>query len=355
MDEKKKDLIPVAAIALFLVIIIILCAVRLTSRRNKQEELMTQPVVTAEQTEETLTVEEEESETQTASADEVQGVKKESEQETTAAQSQSGAAKKTSETKEESSSESTEEAKLPEGWVAPEGSINSKDPFADAIGVDKTNEEMLSEMAGYWAEGRMDAVEDLAELAWFRKMSASIIDQNTFYYYGERNAAGQPEGTGIAVYADNEYYYGSWVNGKREGQGEWFKKYVYYDNDAVSDRAFQVHMYLGEWKNDLPNGMGQEHIDLDMKQAAVQGRYVQNVIGTFEDGLYNGEMYLTTLDSDSSQEEWNGIADGGIWSPYGAASSKKEVPVCQDVDDDDNYLWLAVRENQGRGIDELLD
>ena len=34
MDDKKRDLIPVAAIALFLVIIIALCAVRLRSREN---------------------------------------------------------------------------------------------------------------------------------------------------------------------------------------------------------------------------------------------------------------------------------------------------------------------------------
>ena len=29
---------------------------------------------------------------------------------------------------------------------------------------------------------------------------------------------------------------------------------------------------------------------------------------------------------------WNGFADAGIWSPYGAGSNRKEVPVCQDVD-----------------------
>ena len=34
MDDKKRDLIPVAAIALFLVIIIALCAVRLHQRRG---------------------------------------------------------------------------------------------------------------------------------------------------------------------------------------------------------------------------------------------------------------------------------------------------------------------------------
>ena len=38
MDDKKRDLIPVAAIALFLVIIIALCAVRLHQRRETRAD-----------------------------------------------------------------------------------------------------------------------------------------------------------------------------------------------------------------------------------------------------------------------------------------------------------------------------
>ena len=113
-------------------------------------------------------------------------------------------------------------------------------------------------------------------------------------------------------------------------------------------------MYAGEWKNDLPDGEGQEHYELDMSKAAKKERYIQNVIGTFRSGFYSGEMYLTTLNWDGNQEEWNGFADAGIWSPYGAGSNRKEVPVCQDVDDDNNYLWLSVRDNKDRGIYELM-
>lgn len=39
MDDKKRDLIPVAAIALFLVIIIALCAVRLHQRGETRAEI----------------------------------------------------------------------------------------------------------------------------------------------------------------------------------------------------------------------------------------------------------------------------------------------------------------------------
>lgn len=336
MNDKRRDMIPIAAIAVFLVIIIILCVVRLSGRKNKEEENGT-------------SVTQESVETQSSSE-----IERETENETG---TKTAAALQT----EDEETESAIENELPSGKsktvtqnTLTGKTISGNDPFAAASGVNKTNEEMLLEMAGYWEQSNLEAVEELAHLAWFMKMSASIVDENTFYYYGERNSSGQPEGTGIACYADNSYYYGQWAGGKREGQGEWVRYYVYYDDDLTSDRAYTMHMYIGEWANDMPNGDGQEHYELDMSQAAKNERYLQNVIGTFQDGLYSGEMYLTTLSVDGNQEEWNGFAEEGIWSPYGAATNKKEIPICQDVDDDNNYLWIAVKSNKDRGIDELI-
>ena len=334
MDDKKRDLIPVAAIALFLVIIIALCAVRLHQRRETRAEIAetesTQIWYSEEQAESA------ESETKDA-ADQTE--------ETTAGK------KQTTERGQQEDETLTEhpDSKLPAGkgkesqGAKQEGNlrtVSGNDPLSGAESANKTNEEMLLEMSGYWEQDNMDAVEDLAMLPWYMRMSSDISDANSFYYYGERSSAGQPDGTGIACYADNAYYYGEWSNGKREGNGKWVRFYVYYDDDTTSDRAYREHMYAGEWKNDLPDGEGQEHYELDMSKAAKKERYIQNVIGTFRSGFYSGEMYLTTLNWDGNQEEWNGFADAGIWSPYGAGSNRKEVPVCQDVDDE----FTAARE-----------
>lgn len=347
MEDKRRDFIPVAAIAVFLVIIIILCAVRLSERKSKDaqnEAPVAESVDILENTE-----------TETASEAETKGGK-ETESETGALTT---ARKGETETESESIENEIPSGKEKETVVektkeTAARTISGNDPFAAAEGVNKTNEEMLMEMSYYWEQGNQKAVDDLANLAWFMKMSDSIRDEDTFYYYGERNAAGQPEGMGVACYADNAYYYGQWAGGKREGTGKWIKYYVYYDDDVTSDRAYTVHMYMGEWANDMPNGEGQEHYDLDMSQASKNDRYLQNVIGTFQDGLYSGEMYLTTLDPNGNQEEWNGLAEEGIWSPYGAATNKKEVPVCRDVTNDDNYLWILVKNNKDRGILELI-
>lgn len=342
MNDKKKDLIPVAAIAVFLVIIIILCVVRLNDRKSGDEERNASAAESVDMlySSEAGTGMESLTETESTEASKAALARKDKEQET---ETQS------IENQIPSGKQKTEIKKTSEVRT-----ISGNDPLSGAESANKTNEEMLLEMSAYWEQNNMEAVEDLAHLAWYMKMSASIADENTFYYYGERNEQGQPQGTGVACYADNAYYYGQWVNGKREGQGEWIKYYVYYDDDTVSDRAYKQHMYLGEWAGDLPNGDGQEHYELDMKQAANKDRYIQNVIGTFKNGLYSGEMYLTTLNWEGNQEEWNGFADEGIWSPYAAATNKKEVPICQDVDDDSNYLWITVRSNKDKGIDELI-
>ncbi|MDE7248738.1 MAG: hypothetical protein K2N82_02410 [Lachnospiraceae bacterium] len=105
----------------------------------------------------------------------------------------------------------------------------SPTPYQQIMSTDKVDyskvsynrDEQLKEMMTYWADGNQKALDDLANLDRFKAMSWALKDTTDFYYYGERNAAGQPEGKGIAVYADNQYYYGDWKNGVRSGGGTW--------------------------------------------------------------------------------------------------------------------------------------
>ena len=85
----------------------------------------------------------------------------------------------------------------------------------------------LSEMMSYWEQGNQKALDDLANLDRFRAMSYQLKGTNKFYYAGETNADGKPDGTGIAVYADNQYYYGAWKNGVREGEGRFMHYHIH--------------------------------------------------------------------------------------------------------------------------------
>lgn len=189
MDDKKRDLIPVAAIALFLVIIIALCAVRLHQRRETRAEIAetesTQIWYSEEQAESA------ESETKDA-ADQTE--------ETT------GEKKQTAERGQQEDEALTEhpDSKLPAGkgkesqGAKQEGThrtVSGNDPLSGAESANKTNEEMLLEMSGYWEQDNMDAVEDLAMLPWYMRMSSDISDANSFYYYIMASAAAQDSRT----------------------------------------------------------------------------------------------------------------------------------------------------------------
>ena len=111
--------------------------------------------------------------------------------------------------------------------------------------------------------------------------------------FGETDGDKRPSGKGLAMYADNQYYYGEWKNGARSGNGMWIKYYVYDQNANAKDSIYLQHSYSGSWANDLPNGDGAEHYDFIDENLEPEVAYNRNFIGNFKDGLYHGEIYIT--------------------------------------------------------------
>ena len=56
----------------------------------------------------------------------------------------------------------------------------------------------LKEMMAYWADNNQKALDDLANLERFMAMSWSLKGTDDCYYYGQKDANGLPNGTGIA-------------------------------------------------------------------------------------------------------------------------------------------------------------
>lgn len=221
--------------------------------------------------------------------------------------------------------------------------------------VKKTNVEMLKEMMDYWSKGNVEAVEDLSGLAHYRAMSGSLQSPSYFYYYGDRNEAGKPEGTGIAVYGGDQYYYGRWMDGVRSGEGTWLKMYYYADSDTKADRALVSHSYTGSWQNNLPNGEGHEQYGIDIDQAKAGSRYWQNVMGEFQDGLYNGEMYIVTEDAGGNLQEWYGNASQGVFETFDGRDQEGRVPICQDAKNPDSHIWIQPLDNMDLGLMEIRE
>lgn len=224
----------------------------------------------------------------------------------------------------------------------------------DENDVSYTKEFILNEMMPYFADNNVEAIWDLAHLRRYVKLSAQLVGTGTYYYMGDVNASGAPEGIGLAIYENNSYYYGSWSDGKRSGDGRWYRFYIDEIGKPLTKKKYQAHSYSGQWSNDLPNGEGAEHYDIDITQIGYEERVIQNVIGHFTDGLYDGEMYANSVDEVGNVEEWNGVAHNGVFDLWRDMSRIGECSVWQHRDNPDLCLDIDKSENKNQGIRELL-
>ncbi|MCM1135663.1 MAG: hypothetical protein NC400_08825 [Clostridium sp.] len=215
--------------------------------------------------------------------------------------------------------------------------------------VEFHEEEQLRDMMAYWADNNQKAINDLVYLDHYVAMSYSLRGTNNFYYYGDKDGNGRPNGKGIAVYADNRYYYGDWKNGVRSGQGTFWHFHIHFEKNT--DDLYTAHQYTGGWANDLPDGEGSEHYDYDGMLLKERVGYNANLIGSYSAGLINGDFYMTNIYSDESSKEWNGKAERGSWVYLSKNRDKKgNGPVLVEVNNPDNYIWMHPNNNKNIGV-----
>ena len=218
-------------------------------------------------------------------------------------------------------------------------------------------ERLLGDLASYWDNYDLDAVDYLIRMEKYQYMSGLLDGSSDYFYVGEENKDGLPHGKGLACYAGNQYYYGDFKDGKREGGGFWYQIFIQDGPYSRANSGIYGHSYQGQWANDLPFGEGQEHLDIDT--AYLNGRIVTNVIGSFINGYYSGEMTVITMDPENGEIGWRGEAINGTWVPIRSGISedskkKKQIPVLVNVENDNNYFWMLKDENYGQGITGLI-
>lgn len=217
---------------------------------------------------------------------------------------------------------------------------------------------LLADLFNYWQNNEMDAVDYLIRMGKYRYLSQMLSGTNDYFYVGEENEEGLPHGKGLMAYAGNAYYYGDFVNGKRSGEGFWYQVFDKEGNYCKENNGIYGHSYRGEWKDDLPFGIGQEHLDIDIHY--LKKRIVTNVLGTFAGGYYNGTQDITTLEKEEGIISWRGTAFNGTWvtinkgAPIDSSESKGEIPVLENIEREGNYFWMKESENRGQGITGLI-
>ena len=248
-------------------------------------------------------------------------------------------------------SEETEESKL---VAADKGKNAIVIDEEDETDVSYSKEYILNEAYPYFEDNNHEAIWDLAHLKRYVKLSSELKGTNKFYYKGDINSAGRPDGQGLAIYEDNSYYYGEWSDGARSGTGRWFRFYIGEVSKHNALGKYTSHSYAGEWADDLPNGQGAEHFDVDVTKIKGSEEVIQNVVGGFSNGLYDGDMFANTVDYTGLMDEWNGVASNGVFDLWKDMSSIGECSVWRNKVDEERYLIIDKSENKNQGIRELL-
>lgn len=261
--------------------------------------------------------------------------------------------------KEQTGSEKEQAAETETDTV---GDPVAKDSDKTAIVVDIEDENdvayskefILNEALPYFADNNQDAIWDLAHLKRYVKLSEELEGMDKYYYNGDVNSDGLPHGQGLAIYENNSYYYGGWVNGVRSGSGTWFRFYIGEKNKSNAMGKYTAHSYSGEWAEDLPNGQGAEHYEVDISKLQVRERILQNVVGNFSSGLYDGELYANTVDYTGNVEEWSGVTEKGVFTLWRDMSAIGECSVWRKNDDPSLCMDIDKSENKNQGLRELL-
>lgn len=172
-------------------------------------------------------------------------------------------------------------------------------------------QDFLARVRDAFADQEYDRVQSLANSDEYTVLS-SLIDADGPYYLGDTNAAGERDGVGLCAYRNGLFYYGSWVNGEREGKGVAF---WLLENEEVSgyyDGEYSI--YDGDWSNGAPNGQGVYATEVVLSKIQEEtGRYTRTS-GGFVDGLFHGEMAVEITDWDGSIEKYHGTAQNGAWN-----------------------------------------
>lgn len=211
----------------------------------------------------------------------------------------------------------------------------------------------LKEMESYFAKGNEQALWDLSHLDRFIAMSYSFRNTTDYGYYGDVDSDGKPNGKGIAVYADNQYYYGDWQHGKRSGKGTWFHYHIH--NVENTKDYISYEQYNGTFLNDLPNGEGQLHYSYVYENLTPNTVYLNNYITTFKNGYIDGHVYCTSIDMQGNNSDWQGEAKAGAFEYISASvDSQKRGPILTNIENPDNCYWLKLTDNKNIGVSTYI-
>lgn len=184
---------------------------------------------------------------------------------------------------------------------------------AEIAAIEEAHNAILSKVKERFDAGNLDDVKEVLRMDEVKALADEIVSEETSYYYGDKDADGNRQGKGIALYRDGYYYYGEFDHNVRSGKGIWMRA-VYSESSAIGS-----FIYDGEWQDDKPNGKGTSTSNYYKDKISAAGLVKQVITGEYVNGLENGDMEMTGLTKGGTNVKYNYKSENGI-----AAQSSKD-------------------------------
>lgn len=139
---------------------------------------------------------------------------------------------------------------------------------------------LMAQLYALISDGKMDSVVSIMRDADYSKWIQS--GQAYYFNYSEQKISAQiPLKRGLVIYSSGTIYCGAFENGKRSGEGRYF---------GLTEDHLGYFLYVGEWKDDLPNGEGTLNTIMDATFQGKQEEFNVIVQGSYHDGIESGNM-----------------------------------------------------------------
>lgn len=179
--------------------------------------------------------------------------------------------------------------------------------------IEEARAEILSKVFTAFEAGDLDDVKELLRTEEIKSFTDEIVSEDVSYYYGSKDADGNRQGKGIAMYINGYFYYGDFENNVRSGEGTWMRA-VYADSSAIGSFIFK-----GQWADDKPNGSGEATSNFYKDKISANEMVKQIIKGEYKDGLENGSMNLSGATKGGASVNYTYKSEDGV-----AVKSSKE-------------------------------
>lgn len=177
---------------------------------------------------------------------------------------------------------------------------------AELAALEEERAAVLSKVFNCFEAGDMDDVKELLRTQEIIDFADEIVSEDVSYYYGSKDADGNRQGKGIAMYINGYFYYGDFANNMRSGEGTWMRA-VYAESSAIGSYIFK-----GTWADDKPNGPGEATSNFYKDKISANEMVKQVIKGEYKDGLEEGSMNLSGATKGGASVNYTYKTEGGI-------------------------------------------